>query len=180
MEVASTKQVTHCVASEPTTLATGFAIHEFATKADNSEYGLPRKAGRIQSSSFECDSSAMDAILGLRPNGNFLLRVDNAGLPRPSHLYNRDTQVYAPIEFVLANNNQRDGCSNPRVLSLEQDPEFKRERLLRLLDQQQAWYDAKQRVALAAEQLLTLCEHHQQQWLLPNQQIQTTSPTHRS
>ena len=45
---------------------------------------------------------------------------------------------------------------------------------------QQAWYDAEQRVALAAEQLLSLCEHHQQQWLLPNQQIQTASPTNRS
>ena len=180
MEVASIKQVTHLVASEPTALATGFAIHEFATKADDSQYGLPRKAGRSRHSSFECDSTAMDAILGLRPNGNFLLRVDNAELPRPSHLYNRDTQVYAPIELVLADNYQRDACSNPRVLSLEQDPEFKRERLLRLLDQQQAWYDAEQRVALAAEQLLSLCEHHQQQWLHPIQQIQRASPTNRS
>ena len=107
----------------------------------------------------------MDSILGLRPNGNSLLRVDNAELPRPSHLHQRDTQVYAPIEVVL---------------SLELDPEFKRERLLRLLDQQQAWYDAEQRIALAAEQLLSLCEHHQQQWLHPIQQIQRASPTIRS
>ena len=45
---------------------------------------------------------------------------------------------------------------------------------------QQAWYDAEQRVALAAEQLLSLCEHHQQQWLHPIQQIQRASPTNRS
>ncbi len=120
---------------------------------------------KFRSSSFECDSTAMDSILGLRPNGKSLLRVDNAELPRPSHLRERVSQVYAPIEVVL---------------SLELDAEFKRERLLRLLDRQQAWYDAEQRVALAAEQLLSLCEHHQQQWLLPNQQIQTASPINRS
>ena len=134
----------------------------------------------IRSSSFECDSCAMDSILGLCPLGNSMLRVDNAESPRRSHLHQRDTQVYAPIEVVLTHNAQRDGCSNPRVLSLEQDPEFKRERLIRLLDQQQAWYDAEQRVALAAEQLLSLCEHHQQQWLHPIQQMQRASPTNRS
>ena len=134
----------------------------------------------IRSSSFECDSCAMDSILGLCPLGNSMIRVDNAESPRRSHLHQRDTQVYAPIEVVLTHNAQRDGCSNPRVLSLEQDPEFKRERLIRLLDQQQAWYDAAQRVALAAEQLLSLCEHHQQQWLHPIQQIQRASPTNRS
>ena len=120
---------------------------------------------KIRSSSFECDSSDMDSILGLRPNCKSLLRVDNAELPRSSHLRERVSQVYAPIELVM---------------SLEQDLEFKRERLLRLLDRQQAWYDAEQRVALAAEQLLSLCEHHQQQWLHPIQQIQRASPTNRS
>lgn len=133
-----------------------------------------------RSSSFECDSSAMDSILGLRPNGKPLVRIDNAELLRSTHLRKQGSQVYAPIEVVLRDNSQSDGCSNPRVLRLEQDPEFKRERLLRLLDLQQAWYDAEQRVASAAEQLLSLCEHHQQQWLLPNQQIQTSSSTNRS
>jgi hypothetical protein len=45
-----------------------------------------------------------------------------------------------------------------------------RERLVRLLDRQQAWYDSAQQAANAAEQLLFLCEHHQQPWL--------QSPTH--
>ncbi|MCY2978433.1 MAG: hypothetical protein NTU79_07185 [Planctomycetota bacterium] len=47
---------------------------------------------------------------------------------------------------------------------------LQRERLVRLLDRQQAWYDSAQQAANAAEQLLLLCEHHQQPWL--------QSPTH--
>ena len=143
------------------------------------EYSSPSKARRIRNNSFECDSSEMDSILGLPSNGSSLLRVDNAELPRPSHMCKRDTQVYAPIEVVLTNNSQIDSCSKPNVLSLEMDPEFKRQRLLRLLDQQQAWYDAEQKTALAAEQFLSLCEHHQQQWLQSNQQTQTASLTIR-
>lgn len=137
------------------------------------------KASRIRNNSFECDSSAMDSILGLRPNGHSRLRVDNAELPCSSHLCKRDTQVYAPIEVVLTDNSQRDSCPNPSVLSLELDPELKRQRLLRLLDQQQAWYDAEQQAVLAAEQFLSLCEHHQQQWLQSNQQTQSASLTIR-
>ena len=133
------------------------------------------KASRIQNNSFECDSSAMDSILGLRSNGNSLLRFDNAELPRPSHLHKQDTQIYAPIEIVLTDNSPRDNCLKPNVLSLELDPEFKRQRLLRLLDQQQAWYDAGQQAVSAAEQFLSLCEHHQEQWLQSNQQTQTAS-----
>lgn len=137
------------------------------------------RTSRLQKNSFECDSSAMDSILGIRTNGNSLLRVDSAELPRPPHLYKQDTQVYAPIEVVSADNSPRDRCSKPSVLSLDLDPELKRQRLLRLLDQQQAWYDAGQQAVLAAEQFLSLCEHHQQQWLQSNPKTQTTSPTTR-
>ena len=136
---------------------------------------IDSKAHRIRINSFDCDSSAMDSILGLRSNCNSLLRVDKAELPRPSHLNKRDTQVYAPIEVVLTDNAPRDSCLKPNVLSLELDPEFKRQRLLRLLDQQQAWYDAGQQAVSAAEQFLSLCEHHQEQWLQSNQQTQTAS-----
>ena len=141
------------------------------------EYSSPSKASRIRNNSFECDSSAMDSILGLPSNGSSRLRVDDAELPRPPHLHERATQVYAPIEVVLTDNSQRDDCLKPNVFSLELDHEFKRQRLLRLLDQQQAWYDAGQQAVSAAEEFLSLCEHHQQQWLQSNQPTQTASQT---
>ena len=137
------------------------------------------KSSRIRNNSFECDSSAMDSILGLRPNGSSLLRIDKAELPHPPHLHERVTRVYAPIEVVLTDSSSRDSCLERNVLSLELDADFKRQRLLRLLDQQQAWYDTGQRAASAAEEFLSLCEHHQQQWLQTNQQTRTATQTIR-
>ncbi len=126
---------------------------------------IDSKTSRIRNNSFECDSSDIDSILGICSIGNSFLRVDNAELPRPSHLVKRDAQVHAPLEVAIADNS---------------DAEFKRQRLLRLLDHQQAWYDAEQQAVSAAEQFLSLCEHHQQQWLQSNQQTQTPSLTIRT
>ena len=141
---------------------------------------IDSKTNHIRNNSFECDSSDIDSILGICSIGNSFLRVDNAELPRPSHLVKRYAQVHAPIEVAIADNSQRDSCLKPNVLSLELDAEFKRQRLLRLLDHQQAWYDAGQQAVSAAEQFLSLCEHHQQQWLQSNQQTQTPSVTIRT
>ncbi|HUP77773.1 MAG TPA: hypothetical protein VM260_04360 [Pirellula sp.] len=138
---------------------------------------IDSKTSRLRNSSFECDSFDIDSILGICSIGNSSLRVDNAGLPRPSHLVKRDAQVHAPIEVAIADNSQRDSCLKPNVLSLELDAELKRQRLLRLLDHQQAWYDVGQQAISAAEQFLSLCEHHQQQWLQSNQQPPTLSLT---
>ena len=124
---------------------------------------------RSSSNSFDCDSAALDAILGLNPIGQRQLRVDKAESAPNSHLGKQPTQIYAPLEVVPAASSSIARYSNPIGLELLADVEFKRERLVRLLDRQQAWYDAQQQAARAAEQLLSLCEHHQQQWLLPNQ-----------
>ncbi len=140
----------------------------------------PRE-NRVRSSSFECDALAMDAILGLNAIGEKSFRLDT---PQPavtpkieawrspqaidwaspkSSTTALPAEVYAPTEIVSV-----ESLHDP--LSLETEPAMKRSRLLRLLDQQQSWYDAQQQAAFAAEQLLSLCEHHQQQWLHPNQQ----------
>ena len=107
------------------------------------------------SSSFDCDSSTIDVILGLSTNGCSKLRLDmpESRLPDP-HLM--------------------ESCRRPPCHTVDAD--FKRERLLRLLDRQQAWYDAAHQAALAAERLLSLCEHHQQQWLQPIQQSPRPHP----
>ncbi len=133
---------------------------------------------RSSSNSFDCDSAALDAILGLNPNGQCQLRVDRAESAPKSHLGKQPAQVYAPLEVVPVASSPSVCESSPVGLELLSDAEFKRERLARLLDRQQAWYDAHQQAARAAEQLLSLCEHHQQQWLLPNQPT-LTSPTPR-
>ena len=130
---------------------------------------LNTNGNQSSSNSFECDSATLDAILGLNPSGEFQLRVDRAENAPRSHLGRRNAQVYAPLEVVPIASSTSFGISKPFGLELLSDTEFKRQRLARLLDRQQSWYDCQQQAARAAEQLLTLCEHHQQQWLLPNQ-----------
>ena len=133
---------------------------------------------RSSNNSFDCDSSALDAILGLPPIGKAQLRVDKAESRPQSHLGKQPAQIHAPLSVVPAASSSNARGSSPVGLELHADAEFKRERLVRLLDRQQAWYDAQQQAARAAEQLLSLCEHHQQQWLLSNQPT-STSPTPR-
>lgn len=133
-------------------------------------------SNRSSSNSFDCDSAALDAVLGLNPNGQRQLRVDKAEPAPKSHLGRQPAQVYRPFDVVPAASFSSVGDSNPIGLDLLADAEFKRERLVRLLDRQQSWYDAHQQAAQAAEQLLSLCEHHQQQWLLPNQPTLTSRP----
>jgi len=122
------------------------------------------KMTRIQSS-FECESAAIDTVLGLCVLGNAQLRADSAETLKPSQLTSRDSQVYAPMEVVPKVNNRHNGTVQANELQWELGSDLKRERLFRLLDRQQAWYDAEHQAAAAAEQLLSLCEHHQQQWL---------------
>jgi hypothetical protein len=43
-----------------------------------------------------------------------------------------------------------------------------RERLVRLLAAQQAWYDAQKEACVLASATLELIEHHQTQWLQAN------------
>ena len=144
---------------------------------------------------FECDALTMDALLGYNSVGEQRLRLDPAqhsSSPRlearqnksnHSNQYDfsqydssspaeskRAAEVYAPLEVVPANSAKFRIDSATKLVGLHCDEELKRDRLLRLLAQQQSWYDAQQKAALAAEQLLALCEHHQQQWLQPNQQ----------
>ena len=120
------------------------------------------RTNRIQSS-FECDSAAIDSVLGLCVLGDAQLRADSAECLRPPR--GRALQVYAPIEVVPKVRTGRDTNAPAQDLPWELGSDLKRERLFRLLDRQQAWYDAGQQAAAAAEKILALCEHHQQQWL---------------
>ncbi len=146
----------------------------------------------VRRSSFDCDSLAMDTLLGLcsfasdshalRASergtqleiGNTNVRLDGPHLDSPSR---QASQIYAPLEVVPADNHSRDLVKSG--LSLDEDSGIRRERLFRLLAQQQSWYDAQQQAAAAAEQHLSLCEHHQQQWLHLNQQSHQVLPTHQ-
>ena len=130
------------------------------------------KSNRIRSS-FECDSEAIDTVLGLCVLGNAQLRTDSAHRLQPPQFTSQVSQVYAPIEVVPKYRPQRDGHAQSSELQWELGSDLKRERLIRLLDRQQAWYDAEQQAAAVAERLLSLCEHHQQQWL-PSQPNQPT------
>jgi hypothetical protein len=115
--------------------------------------------GGIRSkSSFDCDPAEMDSILGIRSLGDLRLRFDAGSVREESN--SDKPQHYAPIEVVLAK-----PASSPGLESESINSEARRERMIRLLDQQQAWYDAAHEAARAAEELLLLCEHHQQQWL---------------
>ena len=120
------------------------------------------KTNRIQSS-FDCDSAAIDSVLGLCVLGDAKLRADTAECLKPPR--SRALQVYAPIEIVPKPRTGCDPNAPAQDLQWEMGSDLKRERLFRLLDRQQAWYDAEQQAAAAAEQLLALCEYHQQQWL---------------
>jgi hypothetical protein len=139
------------------------------------------RASRVRTNSFDCDASAMEAILGLSSVGERNVRLDfphsvantkgdawvlsghgNPSPPLPT-TNKRSAEVHSPIDIVPT-------IHQDDSLRVELDKAIKRERLLRLLDQQQSWYDAQLKAASAAEQLLSLCEHHQQQWLLPNPQ----------
>jgi hypothetical protein len=131
---------------------------------------------RSSSNSFDCESSALDAILGLTAVGKAQLRVDEAESSPKSHIGKLLPQIHAPLNVVPAASSSSFRGSNPVGLELLADAEFKRDRLVRLLDRQQAWYDAQEQAARAAEQFLSLCEHHQQQWLLPNQPTSTSQP----
>ena len=131
------------------------------------------KTNRIQSS-FECDPAALDFVLGLCVLGTAQLRADAAECLSPPK--GRVPQVYAPIETVPKTRTGRDRSESVDDVQWELGSDLKRERLFRLLDRQQAWYDAGQQAAAAAEQLLSLCEHHQQQWL-PSPQNQPAQLT---
>ena len=123
---------------------------------------------RSQCNSFDCDPATLDAVLGLKPCVKTKTRIDQSEKTLHSHLERRPAQVYAPLDVVPAVSSQCERRSTSTGTELAIDTEFKRERLVRLLDRQQACYDAQQQAARAAENLLSLCEHHQQQWLIPN------------
>ena len=116
------------------------------------------------SSSFDCDPSAMDSLLGVGSKNGIKLRID---MPEaPARQESRDTK-----ESRLGQPSHTESRLGQPCYT---------DQLLRLLDRQQAWYDAQQQAARAAEQLLSLCEHHQQQWLQPNPQTQPASPVSQS
>ena len=159
-----------------------------------------------RSSSFDCDPSAIDALLGV---------VSKSGIKANSRL--KTTSVMQPLSGLSGRLSQRESdftlppggssearggydpfCRSPKLrIDMPEAPAKQEsrdtkdsrwgppcytdsrwgppcytEQLLRLLDRQQAWYDAQQQAARAAEQLLSLCEHHQQQWLQANPQNQ--------
>ena len=132
------------------------------------------KSKRAQSSSFECEPAIIDSILGLKSLGHRNIRIDynvfSEGLTPPQR--NRPKVSFARrptrrcTETFGHKTRPRPELSDQRNVP-EIDASLQRERLLRLLDRQQAWYDAAQQAAQAAEQLLLLCEQHQQPWLLP-------------
>lgn len=120
-----------------------------ATKAILGDHGTDSR-----SSSFDCDPCSIDVILGRRVVGDLNLRIDSGN------------SQHVDIRYATS------GLQEPQTRIVRKPtPVFeitqglRQERLSRLLDQQQAWYDAQQKAALAAEQLLQLCEHHQQPWL---------------
>ncbi len=131
----------------------------------------------VRSNSFECESSAMDSLLGVANNSQMKRRIDT-GDSRCRPVCH--SQIYAPLEVVQRGKVSQNQDLRTKVISLCKDAEFKRDQLLRLLDQQQAWYDAQQQAARAAEQILSLCEHHQQQWLQRNPQTHPASPVSQS
>ena len=121
----------------------------------------------LRSSFFDCDPCSIDVILGRRVAGDRNLRMDSGCSTRRTKptLRPSDSQ-HVDIRYAIS------GLEEPRIRIVRKPaPVFeimqglRQERLSRLLDQQQAWYDAQQKAALAAEQLLQLCEHHQQPWL---------------
>lgn len=127
---------------------------------------------------FECDPATLDVILGRGKLGERNLRFDAAHLEPTSKQSAACTQPSGPEATSAVDAKAGDiryatsGLQEPltRVVrkkppTFEIDRGLQQERLKRLLDQQQAWYDEAQMAASAAEQLLQLCEHHQQLWL---------------
>ena len=104
----------------------------------------------IERSSFDCDPITMDWLLGVGSRSDIKLRIDMPETPAKQESSETKVSQWEPPRHT--------------------------EQLLRLLDRQQAWYDAQQQAARAAEQLLSLCEHHQQQWLQPIPQTQPATP----
>jgi len=120
-----------------------------------------------RSSTFECEASTIDSILGRCVLGDRNLRIDAGGSEIPCAEQPLCSN-FPKVEIRYATS----GLQEPRTQIVRKKPPvfeitkgLQQERLRRLLDQQQAWYDAAQKAALAADQLLQLCEHHQQPWL---------------
>jgi len=120
-----------------------------------------------RSSAFECDALTIDRILGRCVLGDRNLRIDAGGSKSP-YAEQPPCSNFPKVEIRYATS----GLQEPRTQIVRKKPPvfeitkgLQQERLRRLLDQQQAWYDAAQNAALAADQLLQLCEHHQQPWL---------------
>ncbi len=116
---------------------------------------------RTRHNSFECDSEAMDAILGIRSLGERHLRIDQRETGAPQSRQSRPL-VYAPIELVL---QARPAFPVPAEQPVPTNQPNAKEQRDRLLVLESAWYDASEKAASAAEELLSLYEHHQQQWL---------------
>jgi hypothetical protein len=134
-----------------------------ATKTIPGEHGTASR-----SSSFDCDPCSIDDILGRRVVGDRNLRMDYGVSDWPLTKPTRRPSSSQHVDIRYATS----GMQEPQTRIVRKPlPVFeitqglRQERLSRLLDQQQAWYDAQQKAALAAEQLLQLCEHHQQPWL---------------
>jgi hypothetical protein len=133
------------------------------TKTIPGEHGTDSR-----SSSFDCDPCSIDVILGRRVVGDRNLRIDSgvSDWPLTKPILRPSDSQQVDIRYAIS------GLEEPQTRIVRKPlPVFeitqglRQERLSRLLDQQQAWYDAQQKAALAAEQLLQLCEHHQQPWL---------------
>lgn len=134
-----------------------------ATKTILGDHGRDARA-----SSFDCDPCSIDVILGRRIVGDLNLRIDSGSsiMPLTKPTLRPSSSQHVDIRYATS------GLQEPQTRIVRKPlPVFeitqglRQERLSRLLDQQQAWYDAQQKAALAAEQLLQLCEHHQQPWL---------------
>ena len=133
------------------------------TKTISEEHGTVSR-----SSSFDCDPCSIDVILGRRIVGDRNLRMDSGSsvgpLTKPTLRPGDSQQVDIRYATSRLEEPQTRIVRKPApVFEIMQG--LRQERLSRLLDQQQAWYDAQQKAAVAAEQLLQLCEHHQQPWL---------------
>jgi len=104
----------------------------------------------------------MDNILGLKMAGELgelKVRLDAAEINYPTRGLLESTAVPTANTRV----KQSRLASDEPIVEIEAS--IRRERLTRLLDREQAWYDVAHEAAQAAERLLSLCEQHQQLWL---------------
>ncbi|MEQ1827698.1 MAG: hypothetical protein ABL921_17190 [Pirellula sp.] len=111
----------------------------------NRYVGKSHVVGNACNSSFDCEPSAIDSILGLRTIGDKNIRFDSPDSPNGKTKPGLGPVEPQPVVDVLL--------------------ELRRERLLRLMAQQQALYEAEEKSAMDAEEMLQLCEHQQQLWL---------------